>query len=151
MDALGSQIGFLSEDTNWAVDFAPNGTLVGVGDVMTRKCYGDFLTKIAEGGAYAFYNGPIALKIIAALQSANRTMSLEDLKYYTVTVRDSAEISYRGFRIISCSAPSSGIVVLSVLKTVEGYIDFRSEATLDLDTHRLDEAIRFGYGAVGIC
>lgn len=28
---------FLVEDPNWAVDFAPNGTLLGLGDTITRK------------------------------------------------------------------------------------------------------------------
>ncbi|TVY81388.1 Glutathione hydrolase proenzyme [Lachnellula suecica] len=146
MNRLGPH-SFLSEDPNWAVDFAPNGTLLVVGDIMTRKRYGLFLRQIAEGGAAAFYDGTIANNIIDALQSANGTMALEDFKDYTVKVRDPAEITYRGFRIVTCSAPSSGVVVLSVFKTVEGYAEFGSEATLNLDIHRLDEAIRFGYGA----
>jgi len=148
MNALGAQKRFLSKDPNWAIDFAPNGTLVGLGDSMTRKRYGEFLRKIALGGANAFYEGPIAKQIIAALGSAKGIMTLDDLKDYKVAVRKPAEITYRDFRIISCSAPSSGIVVLSVLKTVEHYTDFGAKAKLNLNTHRLDEAIRFGYGAV---
>lgn len=34
---------FLVEDPNWAIDFAPNGTLVKLGDTMTRKRYADTL------------------------------------------------------------------------------------------------------------
>jgi gamma-glutamyltranspeptidase/glutathione hydrolase len=148
MNALGLQKRFLSEDADWAIDFAPNGTLVGIGDIMTRKRYGEFLKRIALGGADVFYEGPIAQQIIAALRAANGTMSLADLKNYAVTVRKPVDIIYRGFRVVSCSAPSSGVVVLSVLKTVEGYADFGSSSALNLNTHRLDESIRFGYGAV---
>jgi hypothetical protein len=39
MDAGHHHGAFLVEDPQWAMDFAPNGTLVGVGDVMTRKRY----------------------------------------------------------------------------------------------------------------
>lgn len=148
MNLLGTRGGFLSTDPNWAEDFAPNGTLVGVNDIMTRKRYGALLEQIAEGGVDAFYNGPIASQIVTALQFANGTMTLQDLNDYTVATRDPVEIDYRGFRIISCSAPSSGIVVLSVFKIVQNYLDFGSENMINLDTHRLDEAIRFGYGAV---
>ena len=34
---------FLVEDPNWAIDFAPNGTLVKLGDTLTRKRYADTL------------------------------------------------------------------------------------------------------------
>jgi gamma-glutamyltranspeptidase/glutathione hydrolase len=51
---------FLTADPNWAIDFAPNGTLVGLGDTMTRKRYAATLQTIAKEGADAFYTGPIA-------------------------------------------------------------------------------------------
>ncbi len=34
---------FLVEDPNWAIDFAPHGTLVKLNDTMTRKRYADTL------------------------------------------------------------------------------------------------------------
>ncbi len=34
---------FLVEDPNWAIDFAPRGTLVKLNDTMTRKRYADTL------------------------------------------------------------------------------------------------------------
>lgn len=137
---------FLVDDPNWALDFAPNGTLVGLGDTITRKRYADTLETIAEKGPDAFYNGPIAEATIAALQAQNGTMTVEDLQNYTVAIRPPANITYRGYRLFSCSAPSSGEVALSVLKTLEGYPDFFDDGQVNLSTHRLDEAIRFGYG-----
>lgn len=88
----------------------------------------------------------MAQRTIQAIQNANGTMTLEDLKNYTVAIRTPANITYRGYKLTSCSAPSSGEVVLSILKTVEGYTDFLYNSTVNLSTHRLDEAIRFGYG-----
>ncbi|KAI9827416.1 MAG: hypothetical protein M1819_006957 [Sarea resinae] len=148
--ATHDQADFLTQDPAWAIDFAPNGTRVGLGDVMTRKRYADTLETIALEGADAFYEGAMARALIDALQDANGTMTLEDLRDYTVIVRESAMIDYRGYRLRSCPAPASGGVALAVLKTVEGYADFMtsdSAATTNLSTHRLDEAIRFGYGA----
>ncbi|KAI4196378.1 MAG: hypothetical protein LQ346_003237 [Caloplaca aetnensis] len=137
---------FLVDQPTWAIDFAPNGTRLGLGDTLTRRRYAETLDTIARQGANAFYTGPIANATIQALQAKNGTMTLEDLKNYTVALRTPASIKYRDFAVTSCSAPSSGEVVLSALKTIEGYPDIGNPAALNLSTHRLDEAIRFGYG-----
>lgn len=148
MDAATKMSDFLVSDPNWAIDFAPNGTRVGLNDTMARKRYADTLQTISEHGADAFYTGPIANATIQALQAQNGTMTLEDLANYSVAIREPSQITYRGFRLTGCSAPSSGEVVLSVMKTVEGYEGFGEKTQLNLSTHRLDEAIRFGYGEV---
>ncbi|KAK2755576.1 hypothetical protein FQN54_006516 [Arachnomyces sp. PD_36] len=137
---------FLTRDPTWALDFAPNGTRVGLGDTLTRKRYADTLETIAKSGADAFYSGPIAESTIQAVQDANGTMTLDDLQNYTIALRDPVQIDYRGFKVTSTSAPSSGIVGMSVLKVLDGYDDFFAPGTTNLSTHRLDEAIRFGYG-----
>ncbi|KAJ9602401.1 hypothetical protein H2200_012943 [Cladophialophora chaetospira] len=137
---------FLVDDPNWAIDFAPNGTLLQKGEIITRKRYADTLETIANKGPDVFYKGPIAEATIAAVQAANGTMTLADLHNYTVAIRETANITYRGYRLFSCSAPSSGEVALSVLKIVEQYPDLFHSGMLNLSTHRLDEAIRFGYG-----
>lgn len=100
---------FLTEDPAWAVDFAPNGTRVGLGDTMTRKRYANTLEVIAYKGADAFYNGEMAEKIIHAIRQHNGTMVLEDLRDYKATSRPAIEITYRGSRVIACPAPASGV------------------------------------------
>ena len=139
---------FLVEDPNWAIDFAPNGTLVGLGDTLSRKRYAATLQTIATHGADAFYTGPIANATIEALQAASPQgiMTLKDLANYSVAIQTPLQITYRDFKITSTSAPSSGEVLLSVMKTIEGYPGFGEEALLNVSTQRLDEAIRFAYG-----
>lgn len=139
---------FLRTDPSWSLDFAPNGTLLGLGDIIYRKRYADTLEKIATEGPDAFYTGLIAETMIQAIQEANGTMTLEDLQRYEVLIRDTKEIDYRGYKITSTSAPSSGTVGLSILKILEGYSDFFHPETKHLSTHRLDEAMRFAYGQV---
>ena len=137
---------FLSKEPTWAEDFAPNGTRVGVGDVMTRKRYAHTLERIAARGPDAFYRGPVAEATVRALQETNGSMTMEDLAEYAVVSRTPVMIDYKGFRLHGCGAPASGAVALSILKVLEGYEDFGQSHTLNLSTHRLDEAIRFGYG-----
>jgi gamma-glutamyltranspeptidase/glutathione hydrolase len=136
---------FLTYDETWAIDFAPNGTRVGLGDTITRKRYANTLESIAEYGPDAFYYGAIANATITALQKSNGTMTLEDLANYTVLTREPSSITYRGYKIHGGTAPSSGAVVLSTMKIIEGY-DMSSPSQLNLSTHYLDEAIRFAYG-----
>ncbi|KAF2499794.1 gamma-glutamyltranspeptidase [Lophium mytilinum] len=137
---------FLVNDPTWAIDFAPNGTLLALNETITRKRYADTLEKIAKHGPDVFYTGKMAKETIATLTKANGTMTLEDLKNYTVAIRKPAQIKYRGYKLTSTSAPSSGGVALSVMKIVEGFKDFGTPENVNLSTHRLDEAIRWGYG-----
>ena len=131
---------FLTDDPTWAIDFAPNGRLVKLGETITRKRYADTLEVIGAEGADAFYTGAIANATIAALRKANGTMTLEDLKNYTVAIRKPAAISYRGYKLHSTNAPSSGVVALAALKIVDGYTGFGDPGQVNLTTHRLDEA-----------
>ena len=139
---------FLVNNPTWAIDFAPNSTRVALGQTMTRKRYADTLEAISQQGPDAFYTGAIANATITALKAAGGTMTLADLKNYSVAIRKPAQITYRGFKLTSCSAPSSGVVAMSAMKAVEGYQDFGYASTLNLSTHRFDEAIKFAYGQV---
>ncbi|RYP63111.1 hypothetical protein DL770_009451 [Monosporascus sp. CRB-9-2] len=144
MDSV-SPNNFLTDDPTWAVDFAPTGSRVQLGGTITRKRYADTLEVIANEGADAFYTGSIAEATIAELTKQNGTMTLDDLKNYTVAIREPAEITYRGHKATSCGAPASGAVALSVLKILDGYEGFDDPAAVNLSTHRLDEATRFAY------
>ena len=146
--AVGDGEDFLCKDPSWALDFCPDGTRLGLGETITRKRYADTLEAIANHGPDVFYNGPIAQSTINAVQAANGTMVLEDLHNYTVLTRDTAQIDYRGYRVTSTTSPSSGVIALSILGILDTYDDFLAPDNVNLSTHRLDEAIRFGYGEV---
>ncbi|KAI0474854.1 gamma-glutamyltransferase 1 [Xylaria cf. heliscus] len=146
MDSVTPNGNFLTDNPTWAIDFAPHGYRVKLGETITRKRYANTLEIIANKGPDAFYNGPIAQATIAALTKANGTMTLEDLKNYTVAIRKPATINYRGYKLTATSAPSGGEVALSALNIVNGYDEFGDPAAVNLTTHRLDEAIRFAYG-----
>lgn len=141
---------FLIKDPTWAIDFAPNGTKLGAGDKMTRKRYANTLETIASFGVDIFYEGTMADAMVAAVRGSNGSITLDDLRSYKVVSRTPVEIEYKGFHIASCGAPASGAVALSIIKTVEGYDDFGNREYLNLSAHRLDEAMRFGYGKVSL-
>lgn len=53
MDSTSSN-SFLVEDPSWAIDFAPNGHRVKLGETITRKRYADTLEAIATQGPDVF-------------------------------------------------------------------------------------------------
>jgi len=146
MKSATASSNFLVDDPEFAFDFAPKGRLLTINETITRKRYANTLETIATEGPDTFYEGPIAEATIRALQAANGTMTLEDLKNYTVAIRKPSTITYRDYKLTSCSAPSGGEVALAVLKILEGYSGIGDPATVNLTTHRLDEAMRFAYG-----
>lgn len=137
---------FLVEDPNWAIDFAPNGTRLGLGDRITRKRYAATLETIAALGPDAFYTGPLASTWINHIRATGGNMTLSDLADYKIAIRKPAAISYRNFHIHSCSAPSSGTVAMSAMKILEGYPSIGWSSTTNQSTHLFDEALRFAYG-----
>ncbi|KAK3490762.1 gamma-glutamyltranspeptidase [Neurospora hispaniola] len=139
---------FLTRDPVWAQDFAPNGTLLGLGDTITRKRYAKTLLKIALLGADAFYTGPIADSIIALLQPLGGILTHSDLANYEASIKPALNITYRdSFRIFATDAPSSGAVTLSILKTMEQFPSLNLSSNIPLTNHRFVEAMKFAYGA----
>ena len=70
----------------------------------------------------AFYQGPIAQKIAAAVQAAGGVMTADDLKDYRAIERAPVHGTYRGYDIVSMPPPSSGgVVLLEMLNILEGY------------------------------
>ncbi|KAM5343568.1 hypothetical protein ACJ41O_012105 [Fusarium nematophilum] len=137
---------YLVTDPAWAVDFAPKGKLLKLGEKITRRRYAKLLKAIAVHGADAFYEGPYADTMIKALKQQDGIMTAEDLKNYTVVVREPSQISYKGGKITSGSAPSSGAVVATIMNILEGYDFLGEKKRVNESTHLLDEAMKFAYG-----
>ena len=80
----------------------------------------DSLQAIAQDGPDAFYRGPIAAKLAAAVQAAGGVMTVDDLKDYRAVERVPVRGSYRGYDIVSMPPPSSGgvdlIEMLNILR-----------------------------------
>jgi gamma-glutamyltranspeptidase/glutathione hydrolase len=104
------------------------------------------LSLIAKGGTTAFYNGPIAAKIVAASKGGGGILATKDFATYRARELKPLECDYRGYHMISAPPPSSGGVVLcETFNILEGYpigeLGFHSAA----GTHLLTEALRRAY------
>lgn len=137
---------FLTKDPEFAKDFAPHGQLLKLNETITRKRYANTLEIIAKEGPEAFYSGPMAEATIRALKANNGTMTLQDLKGYTLAIRKPSTITYRDYKLTACSAPSGGGVALASLKILEGYSQLGNPRNINMATHYLDESMKFAYG-----
>lgn len=146
--AVEGQDNFLVDDPSWAIDFAPNGTMLKLGDTIYRKRYANTLETIAQHGPDAFYEGAIAQATIQALQNTGGTMTLDDLKNYSVVIRDAARIRYKDYILFGGSAPCSGETALAALNTLGGYPFFGHADSTNISTYVLNEALRFAYAQV---
>ena len=95
------------------------------GTVVTNVAYADTLAALVDGGADAFYTGPIAADIAQAVQTDPAIagdMTIEDLANYDVIERDPVCIDYRGHAVCGMGPPSSGaLAVGQILGIMENF------------------------------
>jgi gamma-glutamyltranspeptidase/glutathione hydrolase len=99
-----------------------DGRMLGPGDQLVQRDLADTLTLVAQHGPQAFYDGPIAEKLVASLRQHGGLMTREDLKSYRAIERAPVRGTYRGYDIISMAPPSSGGVhLIEMLNILEGF------------------------------
>jgi gamma-glutamyltranspeptidase/glutathione hydrolase/leukotriene-C4 hydrolase len=128
----------------WSEVYFPNGICVKAGDIIKRPSLASTLQMIANEGANAFYEGDIAKTLVNTIQSAGGIITLQDFKNYRPVIRRTMSTYYKGRKVTTCSAPTSGPVLLSVLNLVERF-QLQVEGLIGLNVHRLVEAFKFGY------
>jgi gamma-glutamyltranspeptidase / glutathione hydrolase len=100
----------------------PDGTALPIGDRLVQSDLANTLEIIAKDGPRAFYDGPIAPHIAAAVLAAGGVMTTDDLKQYHAIERPPVRGTYRGYDIVSMPPPSSGgVELIEMLNILEGY------------------------------
>jgi gamma-glutamyltranspeptidase/glutathione hydrolase len=89
-----------------------SGTARVEGETWKRPELAATLQKLKSGGPDAFYKGPIAAEIVAAVKAAGGVMTATDLAGYAVVERKPVATAYRGLTIYSMPPASSGGVAL---------------------------------------
>ncbi len=124
----------------------PDKSPLARGDRLVQSDLAGVLEAIGREGERAFYEGPVAEKIVASVRAAGGRMTLDDLKSYRAVERAPLHGSYRGYEIASVPPPSSGGVhIIELLNILEGFplasLGANSAATI----HLLAEAMKLAY------
>jgi gamma-glutamyltranspeptidase/glutathione hydrolase len=102
------------------------------------------LRLIAAEGEAAFYRGPLARQIAAAVQAGGGYLAEEDLAAHTATWDSPIRTTYRGVEILEHPPNGQGLAALIALNIVDGYdlagMDYYDPARW----HLLVEAMRLG-------
>ncbi|MCC4116837.1 gamma-glutamyltransferase [Aromatoleum toluclasticum] len=104
--------------------FDAEGRPLAQGATLRNPALAEVLRTVAEQGADAFYAGPIARDIVAAVASAPNpgALSSEDLAGYRAVERTPLCGPYRAYRVCGMPPPSSGAAtVLAMLGMLERF------------------------------
>jgi gamma-glutamyltranspeptidase/glutathione hydrolase len=124
----------------------PDGVALGRGDTLVQADLAASLETIASGGPRAFYEGPLAEKIVTGVRQSGGIMTLDDLKSYRAIERTPVRGSYRGYAIASMSPPSSGGVhLIQMLNILEGFALRDTGAQSAATLHLMVEAMKPAY------
>ncbi|OGK79167.1 MAG: gamma-glutamyltransferase [Candidatus Rokubacteria bacterium GWC2_70_24] len=91
------------------------------GKVVTYKELAATFRQVAEGGADAFYRGPIARAIARAVAEAGGWLSEADMAAFSAEWREPVTITYRGREVCSVPPPFSAFQMLETLNILEGH------------------------------
>ena len=96
-------------------------------------------------GRDAFYKGPIAERMSAAVRAAGGVMTAEDLASYQGRIEEPATATYRGYTIHKAGFWNQGPVLLQTLKLLEGF-DLAAMGRESPDAlHTIVEAVKLAY------
>jgi gamma-glutamyltranspeptidase/glutathione hydrolase/leukotriene-C4 hydrolase len=140
---------FILKDPVWARIFAPGGKFLEEGDFIARPNYARTLKLIADEGAEAFYKSPIADAIIHRVHQTGGIMTIKDLQGYEPIVQQALQGTYRGKKVYTTGAPTSGPVLLHILNLLENFniTAHTTHLEQELNVHRVVEALKFGFAA----
>jgi gamma-glutamyltranspeptidase/glutathione hydrolase len=123
-----------------------DGTPLREGDKLIQPDLANTLQAVADHGADGFYDGPVADKLSAGIQTAGGIITRDDLKSYRPLWREPVRGTYRGYDIVSMPLPSSGgTVLIETLNILEGYDLHAMGAQTPASLHVLIEAMKRAY------
>ena len=124
----------------------PDGSVPQTGDHIALDDLAATLETIAANGAAGFYLGPVAQKIVEAVNAAGGRMTIEDLANYRALERQPVRGTYRGYDVVSMPPPSSGGAhVIEILNILEGFPLAAQGLNSAASLHELAEAEKLAY------
>lgn len=122
--------------------FGPGGRVPRPGTVLVQKDLAGTLRLIAEGGAEAFYRGPLARAMARAVQERGGWLTEADLAAYAPTWGTPIAGAFRGYEVLVPPPPTNALQLLQTLLLLEGF-DLRAFGHNSPDyLHHFIEAVK---------
>ncbi|MDE2581832.1 MAG: gamma-glutamyltransferase family protein [Rhodospirillales bacterium] len=132
---------------NGAAPFLPGGGAPRAGDMFRQPALAETLRGIARHGPKAFYEGPVAADMVAALRSRGGLHTEADFAAGRGGAEfvDPVSLAWRGFEAFQCPPNGVGLVALMILGILDG-MPAPPEGPLSAERlHRHIEAARLAY------
>lgn len=111
----------LAQDPNAAHTYLVDGAAPAVGRVFRNPDLAWTLKQIAAGGRAAFYQGPVAARILATSKRLGGTMTADDLASFSAEWVAPISTTYRGWTVYEIGPSTQGIAVLEMLNIMERF------------------------------
>jgi gamma-glutamyltranspeptidase/glutathione hydrolase len=102
-------------------------------------------TDAIQAARDAFYKGPIAQRMTAAVREAGGVMTEDDLASYHGKVEEPATVTYRGYSVYKAGFWNQGPALLQTLRILEGFDLGRMGAGSADAVHTIVEAIKLAF------
>ena len=140
----GYRVNALRSNRDAATIFLDQGQAPKPGYKVIQDDLAQTLAAIAISNGESFYRGDLAKKMVDSVRGAGGIWRLEDLRDYSVQIREPLVASYHGIKIVSSPPPSSGgVALIEALNILQRY-DLKKYKRADY-IHLVVEAMRRAY------
>lgn len=98
-----------------------DGSTYEMGERLRNPDYAKTLRHLAQYGPEDFYMGELAGRMIADITANGGYVTADDLADYTLRETMRVAGTYRGYGVISTTAPHGGPTLIAILNILEGY------------------------------
>lgn len=133
--------------------FNDDGTPLSAGAVLKNPDFAETLRILSTDGADAFYSGPIAEDIVAAVNETSvleNNITLQDLADYRVKIRPAVCADYRGYDVCGMGPPTSGGLTVGQILGMLDTFDVKSMGWTPEFAHIYSEAAKLAYADRGL-
>ena len=129
-----------------AAIFLPGKRVPREGQRLTQGDLAGSLQQIAkEGARAAFYDGPIAGRICAGLESQGSPLRADDFADFHAEWVEPITATYRGYDVYELPPNTQGFTALQILKLIEGFdVAAWGDGTADY-YHHMAEAVKIAF------
>jgi len=138
----------LRRDTNAARTFLLNGHAPHTGEIFRNPELARSLKQIAAHGRNAFYEGPIAKRILDCSKAHGGTMTAEDLSKFSSQWVEPISTTYHDWTVYELPPNGQGIGALLMLNLMERFSLTEPECSKSSMYHIMIEAKKLAYADV---
>ena len=128
-----------------AAIYLTDGIPTGEGDMLANPDLAGSLQQVAQGGADAFYRGPLTKQMVKGLAEAGGLFTESDFADHRAEIYDPITTTYRDHLVYQTRPPSQGFLLLEMLNLVEGFDLSSNPQNSPQSIHLMAEAKKIAY------